>query len=157
MGLTNKRRVFIEAYLKCWNASEAARIAEYKHPGSQGHSLLKIIEIEEEIQRRIEEKAMSADEVLNRLAEQARSDMDDCLTTDHGVVMVDWEKLKAKGLTHLVKKFKQTKAGIEVEFYDAQSALVHLGKHHKLFVDRTEITGADGEPLIKVSWDAKND
>ena len=75
MGLTNKRRVFIEEYLKCWNASEAARHADYAHPGSQGHSLLKILEIQEEIERRIEEKAMGADEVLTRLAEQARSDI----------------------------------------------------------------------------------
>ncbi len=157
MGLTNKRRVFIEEYLQCWNATEAARRAGYKKPRQMGSRLLSIVDIRQEVDKRIEEKAMSADEVLERLAEHARSDIDDCLTTDHGVVMVDWEKLKAKGLTHLVKKFKQTKTGIEVEFYDAQSALVHLGKHHKLFVDRTEITGADGEPLVKVSWDAKND
>lgn len=141
MPLTNKRRVFIEEYLRCWNATEAATIADYAHPGSQGHRLLNIVEITEEIDRRIDEKAMGADEVLNRLAEQARGDIDECLTVDHGIVMVDWEKLKAKGLTHLVKKFKQTKAGIEVEFYDAQSALVHLGRHHKLFTDKTEHSG----------------
>lgn len=153
MALTNKRRIFIEEYLQCWNATEAARRVGYKHPNNQGPRLLLDVGIQGEIKRRLDEKAMGADEVLTRLAEQARGDIDECLTTDHGIVMVDWEKLKRKGLTHLVKKFKQTKAGIEVEFYDAQSALVHLGKHHKLFVDRTEVTGKDGAPVIVVSWD----
>ncbi len=149
MGLTNKRRVFIEEYLQCWNQTEAARRAGYKTPRRMGSYLMTIQDIQEEVQRRIEEKAMGADEVLARLAEQARSDIDNCLTTDHGIVMVDWEKLKTQGLTHLVKKFKQTKAGIEVEFYDAQSALVHLGKHHKLFIDRQEIAQV-GEIIIRV-------
>ena len=94
MGLTNKRRVFIEEYLRCWNATEAARRAEYKHPRRQGARLLSFVDIQKEVERRIEEKAMGANEVLNRLAEQARGDIDECLTTDHGIVMVNWEKLE---------------------------------------------------------------
>jgi hypothetical protein len=31
--------------------------------------------------------------------------------------------------------------------YDAQAALALLGKHHKLFIDRTEISGKDGGPI----------
>ncbi len=141
MALTIKRRAFIEEYLRCWNATEAARLAGYKHPRQMGSHLLSILDIQEQVEKRLGEKAMSADEVLTRLAEQARGDIDECLITDHNVTMVDWAKLKERGLTHLVKKFKQTKQGVEVEFYDAQSALVHLGRHHKLFTDKTEISG----------------
>ena len=147
MALTNKRRAFIEEYLRCWNATEAAGLAGYKHPRSMGSYLLTIHDITEQIEKRLDEKAMGADEVLTRLAEQARGDIDECLTTDHNVTMIDWSKLKARGLTHLVKKFKQTKLGVEVEFYDAQSALVHLGRHHKLFTDKTELSGDEEDPL----------
>ena len=157
MALTIKRRAFIEEYLRCWNATEAARLAGYKKPRQMGSRLLSIVDIQEKIEKRLDEKAMGADEVLTRLAEQARGDIDECLKTDHNVTMIDWGKLKAKGLTHLVKKFKQTKQGLEVEFYDAQTALVHLGRHHKLFTDKTELTGKDGAPIVIVSWDDPND
>jgi phage terminase small subunit len=76
-GLTNKQKVFVEAYLRTWNASEAARQAGYSErtAGSQGHELLKKPEIQEEIERRLEELTMSAPEVLARLTEHARSDL----------------------------------------------------------------------------------
>ena len=74
MPLTNKRIVFVEEYLSCWNASEAARRAGYKHPGSQGHALLQIPEIQAYIKLRLADMQMSADEVLNRLADHARDD-----------------------------------------------------------------------------------
>lgn len=73
MALSNKRRIFIEEYLKCWNASEAARQAGYKHPGSMGHFLLKIHEIQEAIEERINDLSMSADEVIIRLTNIARN------------------------------------------------------------------------------------
>ena len=66
--------------------------------------------------------------------------------------MVDMAKLKDKGLTHLIKKFKHNpKGGIEVEFYDAQSALVHLGKVHGLFIDRQKVE--HGGQITMVNWD----
>lgn len=153
MSLTHKRRVFIEEYLRCWNATEAARQAGYAHPGSQGHSLLKIIEIDAEIKQRISEKAMSANEVVTRLAEHARGDIANGLKIDGTFTMVDITKLKELGLTHLIKKFKQTKTGVELEFYDAQAALVHLGKVHGLFVDRQEVAS---DVTIKVVYDDPN-
>ena len=58
MALTDKRQVFVEEYLRTWNASEAARIAGYAHPGSDGHRLLKISEIAEEIQRNVSERGV---------------------------------------------------------------------------------------------------
>jgi hypothetical protein len=35
---------------------------------------------------------------------------------------------------------------IEIELYDAQSALVSIGKHHAIFTDKTDITSG-GKPL----------
>ena len=90
--------------------------------------------ISEEIQRRIDERAMSANEVLDRLAEQARAAYSAYLTADG----VDLQRMIADGNAHLVKGIKETQYGRVIEFHDAQSALVHIGKHHKLFTDRVE-------------------
>lgn len=42
---------------------------------------------------------------------------------------------------------KQTQAGIEVKFQDQAKALENVAKHLGMFVDRTEVTGKDGEPF----------
>jgi len=146
MALVKKRRVFVEEYIRCWSATEAARRAGYAHPDRQGSRLLSFVEIQELVQKRISEKAMSADEVLHRLMEQGRGDHTEYLRPDGSV---DLEQLLADGKGHLVKGTKWDKNGkLTVEFYDAQSALVHLGKHHKLFTEKHEISGPDGGPIV---------
>ena len=72
MPLNHKRQKFVEEYLKCWNATEAARRADYKHPNTQGPRLLVDVCIKALIQERLDELHMSADEVLKRLADIAR-------------------------------------------------------------------------------------
>lgn len=154
MALTDKRQIFVEEYLRTWNASEAARIAGYAHPGSDGHRLLKISEIAEEIQRIVTERAMSADEVLVRLAAQARGDMSDFVSFVPGIKQpfLDLAKAHAAGKFGLVKKLKYGKDGeVEFELYDAQAALVQLGKVHKLFVDRQDVNATlDGPAVIVI-------
>ena len=39
-GLTYKRKVFVEEYLKCWNGAEAARRAGYAYPRREACRLL---------------------------------------------------------------------------------------------------------------------
>jgi len=75
LALSNKQKAFVEEYLNCWNASEAARVAGYAHPNKQGPHLLVNIGISAEIKARLTEKTMSADEVLLRIGEQAKSDL----------------------------------------------------------------------------------
>lgn len=153
MALTKKRRVFVEEYLRTWNASEAARRAGYAHPGSQGHRLLKNVEIEAEIQRRLDELKMGADEVLIRLSKMARADISEFIN-DYGGI--DWDRVRAQG--YLVKKVRHSKGkNSEIELHDAQSALQLIGKHHGLFVERREITGKDGADLRLVILPAKDE
>jgi phage terminase small subunit len=150
MALTGKRRVFVDEYLRTRNASEAARIAGYAKPGQEGYRLLKIAEIAQELSERAEERAMSADEVLDRLAEHARGDISDFVTFVDGVrvPILDLSRAERAGKLHLVKKLKYTNdGGVEFELYDAQAALVQLGKVHRLFIDRNELSGPDGDPL----------
>lgn len=136
-GLNTKQTIFVNEYLKCWNASEAARRAGYNGKSNViGARLLADVSIKEEIQRRVDEIKMSADEALIRLAEQARGDMADFLKFEDGVSLpfLDLKGANEKGLLRLVKKFKYNSDGKpEIELYDAQAALVHIGKAHGLF------------------------
>ena len=146
MSLTKKQRIFIDEYLKCWNATEAARRAGYSEKTARaiGCENLTKPDIEAAIKKRLTESAMSAEEVLMRLAEQARGDHAK-YTTSAGI---DMKMLVNDGKAHLVKKYVKTPTGTTAEFYDAQAALTLLGKHHKLFTERHEITGEAGGPLI---------
>jgi phage terminase small subunit len=139
--LTDKQRVFIEEYLKCWNASEAARRAGYSEKTAPfiGAENLKKPQIAEAIKKRISEVAMSADEVLLRLAEQARAEQSRFWKCDFGEkVYVDMNALIEAGYAHLIKSFTRdalTGKITKVEFYDSQAALKLMGQHHKLFSD----------------------
>lgn len=155
MALTYRQRAFVEEYLTCWNASESARRAGYKGDANTvGPRLLANVGIRAAIEQRLQEKAMGADEVLARLAEHARGDLGDFLDISSMSFQVDLSGAVEKGITHLIKKVKQrttttlSKEGVEtetsdveVELYDAQAALVHIGRHLKLFTEQAEISG----------------
>lgn len=134
--LTGRQRVFVEAYLTTWNAVEAARQAQYKHPEKVCYRLMKYPHIAEAIAERLSEKAMAADEVLARLAEQARSNLADFVIFKDGELILNDREIRARG--HLVKKLAITKYGPLIELYDAQTALIALAKRHGLLVDRSE-------------------
>lgn len=142
-NLTRKRRAWLEEYLKCWNATEAARRVEYRHPNTQGPRLLLDVGMQSAIQNRLIEKTMSADEALTRLSDQARFDPGPFVYKDEeeGELHIDWESLKEANLTHLVKAVYQTRYGTRIEFHDPQRALELIGKHLGLFIERREITG----------------
>ena len=144
---TLRRRKFVEEYLRCWNGAEAARRAGYssRRGAVTASNLLACEEIQAAIQERIAETAMSADEVLLRLAEQARSIQAEYLQPDG---TVDLETLITDGYGHLVKGTRWDRAGnLIVEFHDAQSALGLIGKHLRLFADQIEHSGPNGGPI----------
>jgi phage terminase small subunit len=88
--LTNRQRIFIEEYLTCWNASEAARRAGFTGDANTvGPRLLANVGIKAAVEARIQEKAMTADEVLIRLAEMARVNMGDFLTFEEREIRQD--------------------------------------------------------------------
>lgn len=153
--LTNKERMFVEHYLVCWNASEAARRAGYSEHSAReiGRQNLTKLDISREIQARIAEVAMTADEVLVRLADQARGNLEQFVDVEGDVPRFDLKAAKAAKKLHLVRKMKTSTrmiegetlgVDVEIELYDAQAALVHLGKHHKLFTEKIEGNGING-------------
>jgi phage terminase small subunit len=132
--LTDKQRVFVFEYLTCWNATEAARRAGYSEESARQIAAENLSKpyIKAEIERRMAEKAMPADEVLARLADQARGSIGEFVGTDEGGMPNGFSLANNRPL-HLVKKVSVTDKGWSFEMYDAQAALVHIGKHHGLF------------------------
>jgi phage terminase small subunit len=75
--LTPKQEMFVNEYLQCWSAAEAARRAGYSERTAreQGYDLLTKPHIQEVIRDRLDETHLSADEVLANLGRMARGDM----------------------------------------------------------------------------------
>jgi hypothetical protein len=143
--LTNKQRVFVEEYLQCWNASEAARRAGYSEKSASviGHENLRKPEIARAIRARIDEKTMQTDEILCRLTDIARGDMGEFIQPESLYITLGGAVANKK--THLIKKIKyvtytnddaQTET-VEFELYDAHKALMDLAKLRGLVVDKT--------------------
>jgi len=147
--LNNRQQMFIDAYFACgMNGTEAALQAGYK--GNRdvlavtASRLLSGVKVRARIAERLEKYHLTANEVLARLAMHARGSLEDFIDADSGVI--DMAKAKQGRQLHLVKKYKTKFTTItdkdgreseivetELELYDAQSALVHIGKHLGLF------------------------
>jgi phage terminase small subunit len=142
--LSPKQKLFIDEYLKCFNATEAARRAGYSGGDNvlsqRGYELVRNSEIAEIISKRLQASAMSADEVLMRLGELARSEYEDYLMSDGNV---DLPSLLAAGKGHLIKSVKPGKYGAQIEFYDADKSLALIAKHHGLLIDRQQSTNLE--------------
>ncbi len=130
--LTTKQRAFVEAYLaNGFNASAAALTAGYKTRQSGDENVSNPV-IAALIQQRITDMTMRADEALLRLSDMARADMSDFVSMVGTMPYLDLEKAKGHHKLHLLKKFKVTDKGVEIELYDAQAALVHILKEQHL-------------------------
>ena len=163
LTLTGKQRSFINAYVgeARFNGTKAAILAGYSDKAAQqiaSENLLKPV-IRQEIDSILEMRTLGANEVLDRLTEHANSSVGIFLRTDTAEPEFDLDSDTAKANLHLLKKLKLTKrsrhtdqgdyedTSVEIELYDAQNALQQLGRYHKLFVDKSEVTGVNGGPL----------
>ena len=159
-GLTTKQRLFVESYLSNgFNATEAARAAGYKGDSRTlavvGFENLRKPNIAALVSARINEAAMSANEVMARLSAIARGSVADFLDEEGKFDFKAARKAKKDGL---LKKLKQKRTSkkvdtfaegkeeeaetletslvyeeVEFEMYSAHDALRDLGKYHRLF------------------------
>lgn len=166
--LTDRQKAFIDHYLICKNATEAAKLAGYSGKRTvlavTGHDNLRNPNIRKAIDARMAELTMTANEVLYRLSEHAAVTIEHFVDADG---KPDFKKAKRNGVLHLVKEIEHTTTILEngateekvkLKLHDAQAALVHLGKYHKLFVERRDITsGGDKIKMYTVvspdDWD----
>jgi len=152
--------VFLE-YLQCWNATEAwkrvHKRAKRESAMRLGSRWLRKVEVQEAIKEQFKATPMDADEVLGRLADQARASHEPFVRIADGFVYFDFSDPRAKENLHLIKKIKTRRQRqiigrgkdesakqwehewVEVELHDQQRALELIGKHLKLFTDKFEI------------------
>jgi phage terminase small subunit len=147
--LTDKQLSFIEHYIVCLNGAEAARRAGYAASGArqEAYRLLTNADIRAAIDARLTESVMPKGEILGRLTDQARGSMADFLAIKGRGVTLDLKQAAASGALHLVKKYSKTKQGTTIELYDSQAALMKLGEFYRLWVQRQELSGAEGAPI----------
>lgn len=146
---TDQQRAFIFAYFglsvdgdgnerqtAMLNPTQAAKAAGYPHPRRQGYRLKNHPVISQIISIYLDELAMSKSEVLARLASHARANMADFVNDDGSF---NASAVKTHG--HLIKKMTfrkrttrhETVEEHEIELYDAQRAIIQIGKHHGLW------------------------
>lgn len=167
MALSSKQQAFIEHYLTHWNATQAAIAAGYSQKTARaiGSENLTKPDIQAAIQARLAELKMSADEVVLRLTEHARGSLAPFLRVDDDGALRGFDLGDGKPL-HLLRKASVTTRTIKgmtektvmIELHDPQAALVHLGKHHKLFTDNVALSGQLGVKTYQTvspdDWDS---
>lgn len=169
--LNQRQAAFIREYVTCFNATQAAINAGYssKTARQMGSENLSKPYIREEITRLLNERAMSREEVLHRIGEQARGNMGDFVRLEQRVrpkytleaseddeisfkeeaehyelMELDLRAAKDSGSLGLVKKIKFDKdGGVSFELYSSQIALDMLAKAHGLYSDAQ--SGDDGD------------
>jgi len=150
MALTAKRRAFVEAYLSgtaerftdgrvrnsYLNATQAARQAGYAKPEVEGSRLLANVEVRALIDERMRDMEVRTEQIIAREFDVATSDMGDFAEVyEEPNVPRMLRKAKELGISHLIKKVKDTKDSRELELYDAHQARELLGRRLKLWED----------------------
>ena len=163
MSMSSKHEQFVNEYLSCFNGTDAY-IAVYgpvkrTTAAVNAAKLLAIPSVSEAIKERLNESGMTSDEVLMRLAAIARGDIGDYLVSGSDGVSIDMGKALAAKKTGLVKRINQKRtertAGdtttvellTTIELHDPLAALQLIGKHHKLFTEKAEVSGPNGGPI----------
>lgn len=171
MALSRKHQQFVNEYVTCWNATEAYRRVYPKASDAtarvNGSDLLTNTDIAKEIDRRVAENTMTANEVLVRLASQARGTIEPFVSQLPGSenVNIDITTPQARENLHLVKRITQRRVvrtkgddeeiddtTVSIELHDPQAALTTLAKHHGLLIDKNDNRNFDVD-LSKLSDD----
>lgn len=169
MALNEKQSRFVQEYLIDLNATQAAIRAGYsaKTAGSIGFELLRKPEIDlalaEGRKRLAESTQVTAEAVINELRKLGFSNMQDYMRPGvDGDPTLDFSNLtrdQAAALVEVtVEDFKDGRGDesrdvrrVKFKLSDKRAALVDLGKHLGLFVERHEHSGPGGG-AIEVTW-----
>ena len=162
--LTPKQRAFVSEYLVDLNATAAAGRAGYKVPDI-GRQLITKNNVSEAIQEamvaREKRTGITSDRVLQELAKLGFANMADYMKcTPGGDPYLDFSQLSRDQAAALVEvtvedfvdgrgEDARSVRRVKFKLADKRAALVDIGKHLNMFVDRKEITGKDGGPIQK--------
>jgi phage terminase small subunit len=142
MALSAKHQAFINEYFKCrFNATRAYIAAGYSEKGAapSASKLLRNPNIQEAIEKRLKEEALTADQALHLLKDHATGDITEFMDATG---YVDVAAIQASGKTHLIREWEQweyvdadgeKKEGrVKIKLHDAQSALKEIIKLYRL-------------------------
>lgn len=157
---------FVDEYLIDLNATQAAIRAGYskKTAGVQGPRLLGNVRVAAAIAeakaKRSARVAVSADKVLTELAHLGFANMADYMkTTPEGDPRLDFSNLSREQTAALVEvtveDFTEGRGDdardvrrVKFKLADKRAALVDIGKHLGMFIDKQEHSGPGGAPLV---------
>ena len=163
--LTPKQKRFVDEYLIDLNATQAAIRAGYSENTATetGYENLTKPHIKKIIDERMKEREqrteITQDMVLKGLAQVAFSDVRNMFTSDGNLLDIhdlpDDAAMAIAGIEVVTvrKEDREAKEGSPVEYTnkiksnDRMKALELLGKHMKMFTEKHEHTGADGESI----------
>lgn len=161
--LTAKQQMFVNEYIVDLNATQAAIRAGYSQDTAQvigSENLQKPLvagAIQEALDLRSDRTRITADRVLVEVAKLGFSNIKSIFTESgqlRNLSSLPDEVAAAIQSVEVVTKRVEGGEDHEVEYVhkikmaDKKASLELLGKHLKLFADRTELTGADGKDLI---------
>lgn len=162
MALTAKQATFVKEYLVDLNATKAAERAGYspQTAESQASRLLRNVKVAQAVSKAMQERAsrveVKADDVLRELMRIGLSDIRQAYGEDGQLKKIhDMPDDIARAIGGIETEElwegygeERTRIGdtVKVKFWNKPQALELLGKHLKLFIDRTELSGPDGEP-----------
>lgn len=155
--LNPKQQRFVAEYLVDLNATQAAIRAGYsaKTAQVQGSRLLTnamvAVAVEKAMEARGSRTSVTADKVIKELARIGFSDMRRLMEWGpDGVRLLSSEELTeddALCVAEVTETTTKDGGSIKLKVHDKRAALVDLGRHLGLFVDKHEHAGKDGGPL----------
>ncbi|MCC6615922.1 MAG: terminase small subunit [Anaerolineae bacterium] len=132
---TNKQRAFVDEYFVDFNGTQAAIRAGYPEASaaSVASENLRKPHIAAEVARRMEVRAMSANEALAAMTDMARANISSFVEIDDGgVPHINFTKAQESKQLGLIKKIAWGKDTISFELYDRQRAVELMLKRHGL-------------------------
>lgn len=132
---TNKQRAFVDEYFIDFNGTQAAIRAGYPETSARSIAYENLTKphIAEEIARRMEERAMSANEALAAMTDMARADITSFVRIDeHGVPRIDFRRAQKSKQLGLVRKITWGQEAVSFELYNRQRAVELMLKRHGL-------------------------
>lgn len=164
-GLTQRQADFARHYVATGNATQACRLAGYSGndnalgvTGFENLRKSKILVLIKELRESAEKKAsariLNATETLVGITRIAESDIADLFPDEPFL-----KAAKEAGVSRLIKTInfdKDTGKITKLEMYSAQTGLQDMGRYHKLFPTKIEITATEIDQTIADAVKAHN-
>jgi phage terminase small subunit len=149
--LTDQQERFCQEYMKDLNGTQAAIRAGYAKNSAQEQSSRLLSKdmvqhrLESLMNKRAKKTGITAERVLKELASIAFANMGDVATwNESGVTFKESSELSSKQMASVAEVVEHTNShggSLKIRQHDKVKALELLGKHLKLYTDKTEHSG----------------